>query len=84
MKEFIIEGYNAAIKTLYKNLLGMDTVEMLDVSEVNYKVHKNALSYLMFLRRKQSGDHKGRVCIEGRPQREYITKEESSFLTVSI
>ena len=38
----------------------------------------------MFLKRKRSGKMKGRGCADGRPQREYITKEESSLPTVSL
>ena len=38
----------------------------------------------MFLKRKHSGKMKGRGCANGRPQQEYITKEESSSPTVSL
>ena len=38
----------------------------------------------MFLKRNQTGKVKGRGCANGRPQREYITKEESSSSTVSL
>ena len=38
----------------------------------------------MFLKRKRSGKMKGRGCADGRSQRDYITKEESSSPTVSL
>lgn len=38
----------------------------------------------MFLKRKRSGKMKVRGCANGRPQLEYITKEESSSPTVSL
>ena len=38
----------------------------------------------MFLKRKRSEKMKGRGCANGRPQRDYITKEESSSPTVSL
>ena len=38
----------------------------------------------MFLKRKQSGKMKARGCANGRPQQEYITKEEPSSPTVSL
>ena len=38
----------------------------------------------MFLKRKRSGLMKGRECVVGRPQQDYITKEESSSPTVSL
>ena len=42
-----------------------------------------ALRYLMFLKEKRSGDVKGRGCADGRKQRLYKTKEETSSPTVS-
>ena len=43
---------------------------------------KMLLSYLMFLKRKRNGLVKARGCDDGRPQREFITKIESSSLCV--
>ena len=37
----------------------------------------------MFLKQKISGRIKGRGCADGRKQREFITKEESSAPTIS-
>ena len=45
--------------------------------------HKEALAYLMFLKRKNCGKIKGHGCLDGRKQRAYITKEESTAPTVS-
>ena len=47
-------------------------------------IRKQALGYLMLLKRKQSGKMKVRGCAYGCPQQEYITKEESSLHTVSL
>ena len=47
-------------------------------------IRKQTLGYLMFLKRKQIRKMKGRGCANGRPQQEYITKEESSSPTVSL
>ena len=44
---------------------------------------KEALAYLMFLKRKRCGKIKGRGCADGWKQRAYITKEESTAPTVS-
>ena len=44
---------------------------------------KEALAYLMFLKRKRCGKIKGRGCADGRKQRAYIAKEESTAPTVS-
>ena len=42
-----------------------------------------ALSSLLFLKEKQTGKIKGHACINGAPQRDYITKEEAPSPTVS-
>ncbi len=42
-----------------------------------------ALSSLLFLMEKRTGDIKGRACINGAPQQAYITKEEAASPTVS-
>ena len=44
---------------------------------------KAALNYLMFLKEKRSGEVKGRGCADGRKQRLYKTKEETTSPTVS-
>jgi hypothetical protein len=44
---------------------------------------ERALSYLMFLKMKSSGEIKGRGCADGRKQRDYMTKEDTSSPTVS-
>jgi hypothetical protein len=43
----------------------------------------HALSSLMFLKEKSTGDVKGRACINGVPQRTYIPKEDAASPTVS-
>ena len=52
--------------------------------ELDRELCRNALSYLMFLKRKRTGKVKARGCADGRPQRDYISKEESSSPTVSL
>jgi hypothetical protein len=84
LKEFGELGYEATVKELDDNLLGMGAVTMLKPSEINKNVKYEALNYLMFLKRIQCGKIKARGCADGRPQREYISKDESSSPTVSI
>jgi hypothetical protein len=72
------------MKELDDNLIRMGAVRMLKPSEVNKEVWCDALSYLMFLKRKRDGTFKARGCADGRPQREYISKDDSSSPTVSI
>jgi KUP system potassium uptake protein len=45
---------------------------------------RGALQYLMYLKKKRCGRIKGRGCADGRKQRVYKTKEESSSPTVAI
>ena len=75
---------------------GMKAVEkdmrQLHDRDVMKPVHKNcltteqqreALAYLMFLKRKRCSKIKGHGCADGRKQRAYITKEDSTAPTVS-
>ena len=55
---------------------------MLDKSPITSYVFMNALSYLMFLKRKRTDVVKARGLADGRPQREFISKEESRSPTV--
>jgi hypothetical protein len=77
-------GNEATVKELDDNLLGMGAVKMLKPSEINKNMRYEALNYLMFLKRKRCGKIKAQGCADGRPQREYISKDESSSPTVSI
>jgi hypothetical protein len=84
LKEFGDLAYQATVKELDDNLLGMGAVKMLKPSEINKTIRYEALNYLMFIKRKRCGKVKARGCADGRPQREYISKDESSSPTVSI
>jgi hypothetical protein len=84
LKEFGTPGHEATAKELDDNLLGMGAVEMMKPSEINKTIRYDELNYLMFLKRKRCGKIKARGCVDGRPQREYILKDESSLPTVSI
>jgi hypothetical protein len=54
------------------------------VEQMSKDDRKYALNYLMFLKRKQTGQVKGRGCADGRKQREYISKEDATSPTVAI
>jgi len=53
-------------------------------SDLSTKERASALAYLMFLKEKRTGEVKGRGCADGRPQKDYMTKEENSAPTVSV
>jgi hypothetical protein len=52
-------------------------------SELTKQQKRDSLRYLMFLKQKRCGRIKGRGCADGRKQRVYKTKEETSSPTVS-
>lgn len=57
---------------------------MLEGKYITPTVRRKALSYLMLLKRKRSGQIKGRGVADGRLQREYILMEEYSSPTISL
>ena len=84
LKLFGDSGWDATVAELDENLIGRGVMKMLEIHEITSEIRKTSLSYLMFLKRKRTGKIKARGCADGRPQREYITKEESSSPTVSL
>ena len=77
-------SYNATMKGLDKNLIGKNVIDMLPARSIINEMIKMSLDYLMFLKRKRYGKIKARACGDGRSQREYITKLESSSPCVKI
>ena len=82
MKVFKEKGYKAKVKELNKNLIGRTVIYILPTRSITHDMMKMSLVYLMFLKRKRAGQIKARGCADGKPQREYITKLESSSLCV--
>lgn len=62
----------------------MGAVKMLEIPEVTPDIYKNVLSYLIFLKCKWIEKIIARGCVDGRPQRKFISKEESISSIVSI
>ena len=84
MKGFADEGREATKQELYENLLGMKAVTMIGPCDLDEDLCINALTYLMFLKRKRTGKVKARGCADGRPQQDYIDSKEASSPTVFI
>ncbi len=61
----------------------MDMWRAMDPSKLSQEERMQALSSLMYLKEKQSGKVKGQACLNGAPQRAYISKEEAALPTVS-
>jgi len=83
LKIFGESGVEAILQEL-QQLHGRKVIEPVMPSSLSYQAKKDALPYLMFLKRKRTGKIKGRGCADGRKQRETLTKEEVSSPTVAI
>jgi hypothetical protein len=82
LKIFGEAGADAVIKEM-KQLDQLNVIEPKDASMLTRAEKKASLEYLMFLKRKRCGRIKGRGCADGRKQRVYMTKEETSSPTVT-
>jgi hypothetical protein len=71
------------VLTELQQLYDRDVIEPVHKSDLTPGERKGALRYLMFLKEKRCGQIKGRGCSDGRPQREHMTKEETSSPTVA-
>ena len=82
LKVFGEPGY-AAVKKEMQQLHDRKVMQPVNRKDLSPSQKKEALGYLMFLKKKRCGAIKGRGCADGRKQRAYITKEESTSPTVS-
>ena len=83
LKQFSDKGARA-IMTELEQLLYRKVMQGRKAGELTREQKKAALKYLMFLKQKRCGKIKGRGCADGRKQRLYKTKEETSSPTISI
>jgi len=82
LRKFGAKGENAALKEMTQ-LHIMDTWTPMEAEKLSREQRMRALSLLLFLKEKRTGDIKGRACINGAPQRTYIPKEDAASPTVS-
>jgi len=82
LRKFGIRGEKAALKEM-SQLHIMDTWTPMDAGKLSREQRMRALSSLLFLKEKHTGDIKGRACINGVPQRAYISREDAASPTVS-
>ena len=82
LKEFGEPGMDAIMKEM-KQLHDRKVMFPKDARRLTREERIAALNYLMFLKEKRNGDIKGRGCADGRKQRVYKTKEETSSPTVT-
>jgi Reverse transcriptase (RNA-dependent DNA polymerase) len=77
------EGASALMKEL-SQVVVMEVMSGCDARELTRAQKQKALRYLMFLKEKRCGRIKGRGCIDGRKQRLWKNKEDTTSPTVSI
>ena len=82
LRVFGEEGY-AAVKKEMQQLHDRKVMQPITHKDLTPAQKREALGYLMFLKKKRSGTIKGRGHADGRKQRAYITKEESTSPTIS-
>ena len=72
-----------AVEKEVRQLDSMDALQPDDPSKLTKEERRAAMAYLMFVKEKRDGTLKGRGCCDGRVQRNWMTKEETSSPTVS-
>ena len=82
LRTFGDDGMKAVEKEMHP-LHDRDMMNPIHKKCLTQEQRKEALAYLMFLKRKRCRKIKGRGCADGRKQRSYITKEDSTAPTVS-
>ena len=82
LKVFGAGGY-AAVKQEMQQLHDQKVMQPVCRKDLSPKQKREALGYLMFLKKKLCGKIKGRGCADGRKHRAYITKEQSTSPTIS-
>ena len=73
----------AAIQKEMQQFHNLDVITPLNVKNMTKQQKSRALSYLMFLKEKRDGNIKGQSCADGRKQRLWMQKEQTSSPTVS-
>ena len=82
LKQFGTAGADAIMKEL-KQIVHRKVMEGRKSGKLTTAQKKAALKYLMFLKQKRCGKIKGRGCADGRKQRLYKSKEETTSPTIT-
>jgi len=75
-------GVEAVLRKEMQQLHTRKVMSPRKAKELTASQKKEALGYLMFLKRKRCGKVKGRGCADGRKQRAYTAREDASSPTV--
>jgi hypothetical protein len=82
-KQFGERAFAAMFKE-YNQLNDMAVFGKLNPDTLTSPEKKGALRAINLIKKKRNGDIKGRTCADGRPQRNYIPREEATSPTVSM
>ena len=82
LKVFGEDGVQA-VKAEMQQLHDRKVMEPRQRKDLTPEQRRQALAYLMFLKRKRCGKIKGRGCADGRKQRDYISPEDAASPTVA-
>jgi hypothetical protein len=82
IKKFGEQGKQVVLAKL-QQLYDRDVMDPVNKYDLSGEERKGALRYLMFLKEKRCGTIKGRGCADGRPQHNYMTKDETVSPTVA-
>jgi hypothetical protein len=82
IKKFEDQG-KAAVLTELRQLYDRDVMNPVNNYNLTPAERKGTLRYLMFLKEKRGGTRKGQGCADGRPQRDCMSKKETSSPTVA-
>jgi Reverse transcriptase (RNA-dependent DNA polymerase) len=74
----------AAVANELQQLHDLEVIVPVDPATLSATDKQGALQYLMFLKEKRCGKIKGRGCADGRKQRVYLSKADTSSPTVAI
>lgn len=77
------QGGVAAIKLELEQLHEREVISAKPANDLTPEQRKEALAYLMFLKRKRCGKIKGRGCADGRKQRPFVLREDAAAPTVA-
>jgi hypothetical protein len=73
-----------AIRDEMEQIDAMDVIEPINPRDLTSEERNRVLEYLMFLKEKRSGKIKGRGCADGRKQRAWTNRYDSSSPTAYL
>ena len=74
---------SGGINAVKAELQQLHDLKVMETKPLTTTQKREALGYLMFLKRKHNGKIKARGCADGRPQRAYIPQEDARAPTIS-